>query len=109
MLRVKLGGVWKPIYRFDLEPQFPADYVMGNHYMSTFPASIFVNHLVVARLAAGARHTLLDRTLTTRGVTETQRQLATTAEVRDVLRDVFGLALPESGGAFDTVLERLGH
>ncbi|MGA7813180.1 arylamine N-acetyltransferase family protein [Caballeronia sp.] len=109
MLRVKLGGVWKPIYRFDLEPQFPADYVVSNHFVSTFPASIFLNHLVVARLAAGARHTLLDRTLTTRGVAETQRQLATTAEVRDVLRDVFGLALPESGGAFDTVLERLGH
>ncbi len=61
LLQVKLGNapgpassttsgttskeIWKPIYRFDLEPQFPSDYSVANHYVSTHPQSLFVNTL----------------------------------------------------------------
>jgi N-hydroxyarylamine O-acetyltransferase len=110
VLRVKLGDagkpVWKPIYRFDLEPQFPADYAMANHYVSTFPESLFVNHLIVASVTPGQRQTLFDRTLTRRGAVEEHRELTTGAELRDVLQDLFGLALPPAGDV-DSALERI--
>ena len=106
VLRVKLGDAWKSIYRFDLEPQFPADYAMANHYVSTFPDSVFVNHLIVARVTPGQRQTLFDRTLTRRGAAEEHRELATGAELGDVLQDLFGLALPPAGD-LDTVLKRI--
>jgi len=54
LLQVKLGDAWRPVYRFDLEPQFPADYAMANHYVSTYPESIFVDHLIVARVNCAA-------------------------------------------------------
>jgi N-hydroxyarylamine O-acetyltransferase len=110
VLRVKLGGistaVWKSIYRFDLEPQFPSDYDMANHYVATFPESLFVNHLIAARVTPGQRQTLFDRTLTCRGAVEEHRELTTGAELRDVLQDLFGLALPPASD-LDTVLERI--
>jgi len=115
LLQVKLGDAWKPIYRFDLEPQFPADYAMANHYVSTFPESIFLSHLIVARVMPGERRTLFDATLTRRGKAsgiEAKRELTTAAELRGVLQDVFGLALADNetsppAGGVDTVLERI--
>jgi N-hydroxyarylamine O-acetyltransferase len=96
MLQVKLGDAWRPIYRFDLEPQFPADYAMANHYVSTYPESIFVDHLIVARVMPGQRQTLFDTTLTQRGETEStqesKRELTSAAELRGVLQDTFELA-----------------
>jgi len=120
LLQVKLGDAWKPIYRFDLEPQFPADYAMANHYVSTYPESIFVNHLIVARVMPGERQTLLDTTLTQRGNTastrESKRELASAEELRGVLQNTFGLVLADSdsdtrsetlAGGLDAVLERI--
>ncbi len=60
---------------------------MANHYVSTFPDSMFVNHLIVARVTPGQRQTLFDRTLTRRGATEEHSELASGAELRDVLQD----------------------
>jgi N-hydroxyarylamine O-acetyltransferase len=105
-LLVKLGDTWKPIYRFDLEPQVPSDYAMANHYVSTFPDSVFVKHLIVARVVPGQRQTLFDRTLARRGKAEEHRELASAAEVRSVLEDTFGLALP-ADAKVGNVLERL--
>ncbi|WP_213762155.1 arylamine N-acetyltransferase [Caballeronia sp. dw_19] len=116
LLQVKLGDTWRPIYRFDLEPQFPADYDMANHYVSTYPGSIFLDHLIVARVIPGERQTLFDTTLTQRGNTESTRELTSAAELRGVLQDTFGLALPSNdsdthretpAGGLDAVLERI--
>ena len=107
MLQVKLGDTWRPIYRFDLEPQFPSDYAIANHYVSTYPDSIFVNHLVVARVVPGERQTLYDMTLTQRGETESRRELANPAELRSVLQDVFGLTL--AGNKADALVERIAR
>jgi N-hydroxyarylamine O-acetyltransferase len=120
LLQVKLGDAWRPIYRFDLEPQFPADYAMANHYVSTYPESIFVDHLIVARVIPGQRQTLFDTTLTRRGNTEStgesKRELTSAAELRGVLQDTFGLALADSdsdtrretpAGGLDAVFERI--
>jgi N-hydroxyarylamine O-acetyltransferase len=116
LLQVKLGDAWRPIYRFDLEPQFPADYAMANHYVSTYPESIFVDHLIVARVMPGQRQTLFDTTLTQRGDTESKRELTNAEGLRGVLQDTFGLVLADSdsdtrreteAGGLDAVLERI--
>jgi N-hydroxyarylamine O-acetyltransferase len=113
---VKLGDAWRPVYRFDLEPQFPADYAMANHYVSTYPESIFVDHLIVARVMPGQRQTLFDTTLTQRGTSESKRALTSAEELRGVLQDTFGLALADSdsdtrretlAGGLDAVFERI--
>jgi len=116
LLQVKLGDAWRPVYRFDLEPQFPADYAMANHYVSTYPESIFVDHLIVARVMPGQRQTLFDTTLTQRGTSESKRELTSAEELRGVLQDTFGLALADSdsdtrretlAGGLDAVFERI--
>lgn len=42
--RLQLFAVdaWQTLYRFDLQPQFPADYRIGNYWTSTNPDSHFV-------------------------------------------------------------------
>jgi N-hydroxyarylamine O-acetyltransferase len=105
------NGIWKPIYRFDLEPQFPSDYAVANHYVSTYAGSLFVNTLMVARLAPDSRLALADRRLTVLGVSSDKRELASVAELRAALGHEFGLALPDSHGQvsapeLDAVLAR---
>jgi N-hydroxyarylamine O-acetyltransferase len=108
VLRVKIGDTWKSIYRFDLEPQFPADYAMANHYVSTLPESIFVKHLVMARAVPGQRQTLFDRTFTRRGTTEEKQEFTTGAQLRKVIEDGFGLTLPANDD-LDAVLNRIAE
>ena len=105
-LEVKLQDEWRPVYRFDLEPQFPADYDVANHYVSTHPGSIFLNHLIVARVAPGERLTLHDRTLTRRGSMEESVELASTTSVRNTLHALFDISLPESA---DSAIGRIVH
>jgi N-hydroxyarylamine O-acetyltransferase len=79
---------------------------MANHYVSTLPDSVFVNHLIVGRVVPGQRQTLFDRTLTRRGKAEEHRDIATAAEARDALEDTFGLSLP-ADAKVGKLLERL--
>ena len=96
-------GDWLTLYRFDLQPREFIDYVVANHYVSTFPSSNFVQHLIVARTARDRRLTLRDREFTVRwpGAEPERRSLHDTAEIRRVLQEEFLLRLPD-----DAVLER---
>jgi N-hydroxyarylamine O-acetyltransferase len=116
MLQVKLNGAWKPIYRFDLEPQFPSDYEAANHFVSTFPDSIFISTLMAARLTPGRRYALRNRHLTCHGAAQTNepRELASVAELRAALTGEFGLTLPDADGSvssaeLDALLARLAQ
>ena len=96
MLRTLLSTGWQDIYRFDLEPQHPADYVVSNWFSSTFPTSIFVNGLLAERLTPEARFSLFNRKLTTRwadGRTE-QRALTGPDDLAQVLDQAFNLTSP---------------
>ncbi|MBW4460791.1 MAG: arylamine N-acetyltransferase [Nodosilinea sp. WJT8-NPBG4] len=97
-LEAQLNQVWKPLYCFDLQAQQRCDYEVSNWYVSTYPQSLFVNSLIVARPGDGCRHALLNNQLTTRyldGRSE-QRLLTTATELHDVLSDEFGLRVPET-------------
>ena len=58
---------WHDLYRFTLEPQLPADHLVGNWYTSAHPDSLFTNNLLVQRLTPEGRVGLLNNRLTLRG------------------------------------------
>ena len=37
LMQASIGGNWKALYRFDLQPQFQADYEVSNWYLSNHP------------------------------------------------------------------------
>lgn len=108
-LRAEDAVLWKTLYRFDLQPQHPIDYVVANHYVSTFAGSIFRTTLMAARPVADGRLALMNNRLTRYrpdgGATETI--LDTAAAIRQVLRDSFDLVVPDAA-AFDRRVVELG-
>ncbi|HSZ41235.1 MAG TPA: arylamine N-acetyltransferase [Trebonia sp.] len=92
-LREAQGPDWVTLYRFDDQPVYPADIVMGNHYTSTHPDSWFTRRPVVVRRSPDAVTSLLGRTLTvTRpGHVKERRELGDQEWVSS-LAEVFGLS-----------------
>jgi N-hydroxyarylamine O-acetyltransferase len=98
-------GGWEDHYTFTLEPQFPVDYEVANHFTSTHPDSRFVRTLT-AQLSWPERSLIL-RDLELSEVTPdggTVRQIAA-GELLDVLASRFALSFPE-GTRFRTRSER---
>jgi N-hydroxyarylamine O-acetyltransferase len=109
-----IDGKWVAVYRFDLGPQYDIDYEMSNHFVSTYPESIFVHNLLAARLAPGRRYGVFNLHLSTHDEREgtTQRDLADVAALRRVLSEEIGIRLPDEDGSIsaadlDAVLARL--
>lgn len=108
IVQAEVGGVWKPLYRFDLQEQQLADYEVSSWYLSNHPQSRFVNHLLAARPEPGRRYALLDNIFTTHhlaGATE-RRALENAGELRDALADIFHIAVPQTPD-MDAALERV--
>ena len=85
---------WARVYRFDLHPVEWIDYETSNWYTSTAPDSVFLNHLIVCRVLAESRLTLLDDQLNERaadGQVISERQLKSADELATCLREQFGL------------------
>jgi N-hydroxyarylamine O-acetyltransferase len=85
---------WSRIYRFDLHPVEWIDYETSNWYTSTSPDSIFASNLIVCRVLAESRLTLLNDQLNERaadGQIISERQLESAAELAACLRDQFRL------------------
>ncbi|WP_277185805.1 arylamine N-acetyltransferase [Caballeronia sp. BR00000012568055] len=110
VLQTMIESHWASIYRFDLDPQFPADYVMSNHYVSTFPQSVFVNNLLAARLAPGRRYGLFNRTLSIHDEREGTRkhELESIEELRHALTHEIGIQLPDDTSTLDAALRLIG-
>lgn len=107
-LQLFAADTWQTLYRFNLQPQFPADYRISNYWTSTNPDSHFVTGLTAARAPAGRRLTLRNRQFTERtlGGATTKRTLATTAEIRAVLQDEFLIWL-SGNPKLDELFDRL--
>jgi N-hydroxyarylamine O-acetyltransferase len=95
-LQSVVAGAWKTLYRFDLQPQRPPDYVVANHYVSTHPSSHFRSSLRVALAAPGRRYALVNNQLTVHHLNgRSERQiLNSVSEVKEALVARFGLTLP---------------
>jgi len=60
-------GGWATRYRFDDQPQYPADILVANHFTATYPGSAFVRQLVVIRKDPTGLRRLTGRRLTITG------------------------------------------
>jgi N-hydroxyarylamine O-acetyltransferase len=88
-------GEWTDLYAFTLEPQYPVDFEMANHFTSTYGRSPFVQSLTVQRAWPHGSTILRNRDLILR-----QGREVRTLFVRDpdhlleVLREHFELCFP---------------
>ncbi|MGW2369591.1 arylamine N-acetyltransferase family protein [Streptomyces sp. NPDC001667] len=94
------GDGWLVRHTFTLDPQYPIDLRVTNHYGASSPQSPFSDRLVAQRIHPDRRHMLDNRTLTTTrpGVRPETRELER-HEVPKVLADVFGVELPVDDAA----------
>ena len=99
-LRLQAGvrGEWMPLYRFDLQEQFPPDYEFSNYYLSTHPRSHFKSNLYAGRIEARRRLALHNSQFNIHhlGGPSATRILTSAAELREVLERDFLIKLPES-------------
>jgi N-hydroxyarylamine O-acetyltransferase len=102
------GGSWRPLYRFDLQAQRPADYDVSNWYLCNHPQSHFLAGIIAARSAPGRRYALRGAELTTYepGGVVHRRALQSAGEIRETLEQTFGIAVPE-GADVDAALARM--
>lgn len=108
LMETRVGKIWTPLYRFDLQEQFLPDYEMANWYCSTSPDSLFTSSLRLARPTPGRRYVLRDNMLSIHHLdgSSERRMLRAPGDVRDAMGACFGLRPAEIGG-LDAVLERV--
>lgn len=108
VLESYVAADWRPLYRFDLQPQLLADYEVTSWYLANSPRSHFVTTLVAARVYADRRVGLRNTDLSIHhrdGFTE-KRVLAGAAELRHALDQLFGIPVP-AGADIDAALSRI--
>ncbi|MEV5974087.1 arylamine N-acetyltransferase [Streptomyces sp. NPDC051921] len=90
-------GEWEDQYSFTVEPFQAPDYEVINWHIATNPRSPFARVVYVQRTAADAHLALTGRRFTETAVdgSRAERDLADADEVLKVLRDDFGIRLPE--------------
>ncbi|MGH8238297.1 MAG: arylamine N-acetyltransferase family protein [Steroidobacteraceae bacterium] len=109
-LQAEVRGAWRTLYRFDLQEQVLPDYEVTNWYLSNHPESPFVRRLIAARTEPQQRHALLDNELAVHhlGGETVRRKLTSKAELRGVLSETFGIAVPD-GAEVNRKLEEIAE
>lgn len=104
-LWAQVGEEWRGLYVFDLQTQADIDYEIGNWYVSTHPASVFVGQLKAALLAVGKRHTLNNANYAVHYLDRPseKRAIETADELLTLLQATFGIRLPEHPQLRETV------
>ncbi|HVY65454.1 MAG TPA: arylamine N-acetyltransferase [Gammaproteobacteria bacterium] len=109
VVQARAGSAWKPLYRFDLQPQELVDIELLNFYVAGHADSPMLGRLIAARVAPDRRYGLRNGLLSVHHLDgrHEQQRLTTVGELRDVLTRIFGIAVPADAGldaAFATVL-----
>lgn len=94
--QARLGDEWVDLYEFTLEHPAPMDFELGNWFSCTHPKANFVNNLVVTRVEGTSRLLINNREFVVRHLdgTAEKRELASHAELMELLASRFGLTLP---------------
>ena len=97
LLEAKIGGAMSPLWMSTLEPESPVDFVMGNHFTSTWPESGFVQRLMLRAITPdGRRVSVMNRDVTVaQNGTFQKSQLADRAALRALLVKEFDIDLPD--------------
>jgi N-hydroxyarylamine O-acetyltransferase len=97
VLQRRDGDRWLDLYAFADDDAADIDYVIGNWYTSTHPDSKFVRTLTAQRMIGDARHQLRDLSYSVaRRGGEWQTRTIAREELIPLLREVFGLDVPEN-------------
>ena len=88
------AGEWGDLYAFTLEPHYPIDFEMANHYTSTHPSSRFVQTLTAQRSTPEARLVLRHRELTVDRGEDISTRPVEEGQLLGVLSGLFGLDFP---------------
>lgn len=93
----RIGDEWRPVFRPGPERRFRPDYDIANYWVATHPDSPFTANLFVSRPYPGGRRTLFNLRLTEirEGAAPEHRELASAAEAEAMVRDVFGIDIPD--------------
>jgi N-hydroxyarylamine O-acetyltransferase len=95
VLQGNAGGEWNDVYAFTLEPHHPVDFVMANHFTSTYPRSPFVLNLTAQRSWPERRVILRNRDLVVReGGAREMTSVRDPGHLLEVLEAHFGLVFP---------------
>jgi len=95
VLEGDLGTGWQDLYSFTLEPQYPVDFEVANHFTSTWPDSHFRSTLTAQRSFPERRLILRNRDLVTREGREVTRETILDPEhLLEVLDERFSLSFP---------------
>lgn len=89
------GDGWEDLYAFTEDEVPHVDYVIGNWFTSTHPDSNFVRSLTAQRTVGPARHILRNLTYMVAHDGEWRTREVTRAELVPLLRDIFGLDIPD--------------
>lgn len=97
VLETPIGGVMTPLWMSTLDAESPIDFVMANHFTSTWSESPFVNRLMLRALTPDGRVSVMNRDVTVlRGAASEKRELADRTALRQLLVAHFGFDLPEA-------------
>ena len=93
VLQGRSGPGWIDQYAFTLEPQYPVDFEVANHYTSTHPQSAFVLNLTAQRSWPDRRAVLRNRELVVTDATGDSTTLVRDPDhLLELLASEFGLA-----------------
>jgi N-hydroxyarylamine O-acetyltransferase len=96
VLEALLDGQYVPLWTVSLAPAEPVDFVMANHFVSTFPLSPFVTNLMLRAFSLRGRVSMMNRDLTVRdGLRVDKSILSDRGALRSVLKQDFGFDVPE--------------
>jgi N-hydroxyarylamine O-acetyltransferase len=97
LMQAEVDGQWRPLYRFDLQPQQQVDYELTSWYLCHHPDSHFRHRLIAARTRADGRDTLADNEFTRHYLDgRSEKQVIGSAdELCATLEQVFNLQLPD--------------
>jgi N-hydroxyarylamine O-acetyltransferase len=95
VLQWREGDAWLDLYAFEPGLRYPVDYEMASHFTSTHPRSHFVQTLTAQRRLPGERHVLRGLAYQIWRGAELEERTLRPDEVLALLRDVFGLVVPD--------------
>ena len=95
-LRMRAGDGIVDCWTTTLDADNETDFVLGNHYTSTYPDSAFVNRMLLHARTAEGSVSIMNRDVTFRSGDESRKtQLSGRQELRALLAEHFGFDLPE--------------
>lgn len=98
VVQAGIGSDWQSLYRVCPDLPVQADLEVANWFTATNPAAPFVNNLIIARPGDACRQTLFNSRFASRDFAgnSTTQALDEPDAYRTVLRETFGLTLPEA-------------